>query len=96
MDKQRLAKPLMWSLIGIGAVACLFSAFHLPLKQFDLRFLLLASVTIGISSRVSVQIPHFTSQISVSDTFIFLTLLLYDGETAILLAAIEAFLSSYS
>jgi signal transduction histidine kinase/ActR/RegA family two-component response regulator len=94
MDKQRLAKPLMWSLIGIGAVACLFSAFHLPLKQFDLRFLLLASVTIGISSRVSVQIPHFTSQISISDTFIFLTLLLYDGETAILLAAIEAFLSS--
>src|SRR2546421_1883494 len=94
MDKQRLAKPLMWSLIGIGAVACLFSAFHLPLKQIDLRFLLLASVTIGISSRVSVQIPHFTSQISVSDTFIFLTLLLYDGETAILLAAIEAFLSS--
>ncbi|MDT5121834.1 MAG: hypothetical protein QOC96_1316 [Acidobacteriota bacterium] len=94
MDKQRFTKPLMWSLIGVGALACLFSAFHLPIKQLDLRFLLLASVTIGISSRVSVQIPHFTSQISVSDTFIFLTLLLYDGETAILLAAIEALLSS--
>jgi signal transduction histidine kinase/ActR/RegA family two-component response regulator len=94
MDKQRLTKLLMWSLIGVGAVACLFSAFHLPIKQLDLRFLLLASVTIGISSRVSVKIPHFTSQISVSDTFIFLTLLLYDGETAILLAAIEALLSS--
>lgn len=94
MGKPRLIKPFMWLLIGVGAAVCIFSATRLPLKQFDARLLLLAFITICISSRLSVQIPHFTSQISVSDTFIFLTLLLYDGETAILLAAAEALLSS--
>jgi signal transduction histidine kinase/ActR/RegA family two-component response regulator len=94
MGKPRLIKPFMWLFIGLGAAACLFAATHLPLKQLDIRFLLLAFVTICISSRLTVQIPRFTSHISVSDTFIFLTLLLYDGETAILLAAAEALLSS--
>jgi signal transduction histidine kinase/ActR/RegA family two-component response regulator len=94
MGQSRLIKPFMWLFIGIGAAACLLAAANLPLKQLDVRFLLLAGVTICISSRLSVQIPTFTSHISVSDTFIFLTLLLYDGETAILLAAAEALLSS--
>ncbi|HKQ99564.1 MAG TPA: ATP-binding protein [Pyrinomonadaceae bacterium] len=94
MGKQRFTKPFMWLTIATGAAVCLFSAYHVPLKQLDIRFLILAIVTICISSRISVQIPRFTSQISVSDTFVFLTLLLYDGEAAILLAAAEALLSS--
>ena len=94
MGKQRLIKPFMWLLISTGAAVCLFSALRLPVEQLDLRFLLLAFITICISSRLSVKIPRFTSHISVSDTFIFLTLLLYDGETAILLAAAEALLST--
>jgi signal transduction histidine kinase/ActR/RegA family two-component response regulator len=94
MGKQRLIKPVMWLFIGVGAGVCLFSVSHLPLNHLDIRFLLLAVVTICISSRLSIQIPSFTSHISVSDTFIFLTILLYDGEAAVLLAAAEALLSS--
>lgn len=94
MGRENLSKSYMWMLIGAGAAVCLFCVARLPLEQFDLRFLVLAFVTIGISSRLSVQIPRFTSHISVSDTFIFLTLLLYDAETAILLGAVEALLSS--
>jgi signal transduction histidine kinase/CheY-like chemotaxis protein len=94
MGRQRLIKPFMWLFISIGGAACLFSLYGLPLKRLDIRFLLLAAITICISSRLSVKIPRFTSHISVSDTFIFLTLLLYDGETAVLLAAVEALLSS--
>jgi signal transduction histidine kinase/CheY-like chemotaxis protein len=94
MGKQRFINPFMWLLIGLGAAVCLFSVFNLPLKRLDIRFLVLAFVTVCISSRLSVQIPRFTSHISVSDTFIFLTILLYDGETAVLLAAVEALLSS--
>ena len=94
MGKEYLIKPFMRLLIGIGGAVCLFSALRLPFAQFDLRFLVLATITICISSRLSVKIPRFASHISVSDTFIFLTLLLYDGETAVVLAAIEALLSS--
>jgi signal transduction histidine kinase/CheY-like chemotaxis protein len=94
MGRHRLIKPFMWLLTGTGAAVCLYSVLHLPLKQLDLRFLALATITICISSRLSVKIPRFASHISVSDTFIFLTLLLYDGETAVLLGAAEALLSS--
>lgn len=94
MNKQRIINPYMWLFVGLGTVVCAFSAANLPLKQLDIRFLVLAIVTICISSRLSIQIPSFTSHISVSDTFVFLTILLYDGEAAVLLAAVEALLSS--
>jgi diguanylate cyclase (GGDEF)-like protein len=58
-----------------------------------MRFLLLAFMTVIISSRISVQIPRFDTNITVSDTFIFLAILLYGGEAAILLAAAEGLCS---
>jgi signal transduction histidine kinase/ActR/RegA family two-component response regulator len=83
-------------IICLGAAASIFSAYHLSVKTLDLRFLLVASITLGLGSRLSVRIPQLSSHISVSDTLIFLTLLLYGGEAAILLAAAEAFCSSLS
>ncbi|HEV2914770.1 MAG TPA: HAMP domain-containing sensor histidine kinase, partial [Pyrinomonadaceae bacterium] len=92
--RQRLNELYAGLFIALGIAVCLFSLFHLPTGQLDLRFLLLALVTISLSSHIVVQIPGITSQISVSDTFVFLTLLLYDGETAILLSAVEAFFTT--
>ncbi len=89
-SRQRYADPFMWTTALAGAMICLFAAYHLPLARLDTRFLLLALVTISIGSRIGVKIPHTTSQITVSDTFIFLTMLLFGGEAAILLAALAA------
>ncbi|MBD0372924.1 MAG: hypothetical protein ICV60_18920, partial [Pyrinomonadaceae bacterium] len=93
-DRQRLAMPYMWAVVCLGAFICLFSLFRIPVLNLDLRFLLLALITFGIGSRVTIGIPRFKSEISISDTFILLTMLLYGGEAAILLAAVEASLSS--
>ena len=71
-----------------------YTAWHLPLHRLDVRFLLLALATVCIGSRLSIQIPRVKAHISVSDTFIFLTLLLFGGEAAILLATVEALCSS--
>jgi diguanylate cyclase (GGDEF)-like protein len=79
----------MWLINALGGVACLFSLLHFPSAQADLRFLLLASLTVIVSSRVSVRIPRANTTITVSDAFIFLTMLLYNPEAAILLAAAE-------
>src|SRR4029079_571761 len=83
-------------IIGMGAAASVFAAYHLSVKSLDMRFLLVVLMTLGLGSRLSVQIPRLSSHISVSDTLIFVTLLLYGGEAAILLAAAEAFCSSFS
>jgi signal transduction histidine kinase/ActR/RegA family two-component response regulator len=94
MSRQRFTRPYMWLIISLGAVASAFSVYHLSLANLDLRFLMLALITLGLGSRLSIQIPQLSSHISVSDTLIFLTMLLYGGDAAILLAAAEAFCSS--
>src|SRR2546429_54050 len=94
MNRQRLTKPYMLLVIAIGAVVSVYSAIHLPIERIDLRFLVLALLTISISSRLSVRIPRISGHISVSDTFIFLTMLIYGGEAAVLLAAAEALCST--
>jgi signal transduction histidine kinase/ActR/RegA family two-component response regulator len=93
MDKQRYTRPFMWFIVATGAAAVLFSAYNLPLAQLDLKFLLLA-VMVVVCSRVAVPIPHVSGRITVSDTLIFLTMLLYGAEAAILLAAVEGVCSS--
>ena len=84
----------MWLAIAFGTVSVLFSAYHLPVSQRDLRFLLLTLITLGIGSRITIQIPRVKGHISVSDTFVFLAMLLFGGEAAVLLAAAEALCSS--
>jgi signal transduction histidine kinase/ActR/RegA family two-component response regulator len=94
MNRQRFTKPYIWSVVGVGSAACLYSAYHLPAASLDLHFALLALITITITSRISIQIPRLTAHITVSDTLVFLIMLLYDGEAAVLIAAAEGLSSA--
>ncbi len=85
----------MLVILTIGFVCLATALLNLPFETLDLKFLILFGFTIGIGSRITIQIPRFKSHIAVSDTFIFLALLMYGGETAIALAAVEAFFSSW-
>ncbi|HEY9282437.1 MAG TPA: bifunctional diguanylate cyclase/phosphodiesterase [Pyrinomonadaceae bacterium] len=78
-----------WTVVLLGAVAFAHSLTVIPAGAIDLRFLLLAILTVAASARLSVQIPRFDTNLTVSDTFIFLALLLYGGGPAVLLAAAD-------
>ena len=95
MNTQSKTKIYMMIIMVIGFVCLGTAIFHLPYEKLDAYFLVLFCFTIGIGSRMTLEIPRFKSHIAVSDTFIFLALLLYGGEIAIVLAAIEAFCSSW-
>jgi diguanylate cyclase (GGDEF)-like protein/PAS domain S-box-containing protein len=95
MDINKVTRSYMIAVILGGAACVLWAASRAPFATIDLRFLFLVGFTLGLGSRISVRIPKLKSHISVSDTFIFLTLLLYGGELAILLAALEATISSW-
>jgi diguanylate cyclase (GGDEF)-like protein len=75
--------------VALGAAAVAYSAFWLPMPQLDLRFLVLAAAMMLISSRLAIQIPRINTNITVSDTFIFLVLLLYGGLAGVLLAVAD-------
>jgi signal transduction histidine kinase/ActR/RegA family two-component response regulator len=89
MDRQSLKKTYMLIVIAAGAAAVIYSAMRLPTARLDLRFVALAILTVAVASRFTVRIPRISGHISVSDTFFFLTMLLYGGEAAVLLAAAE-------
>jgi signal transduction histidine kinase/ActR/RegA family two-component response regulator len=86
--------PFLWVVTGCGILAFLYSCFRLDFAQLDLHFAVLAGMALLLTSRISIPIPRFSSQISVSDTFVFLILLLYGGAAAVMVGSVEAFLSS--
>jgi len=86
--------PFLWIVIACGIVAFFYSAFQVDVSQFDTRFAVLIAVALLLTSRITIPIPRFSSQISVSDTFVFLVLLLYGGPSAVVVGAMEAFISS--
>jgi diguanylate cyclase (GGDEF)-like protein len=92
-NTQRFANSYRWLIVVLGVIALAFSTFLLPMPRLDLRFLVLAAVMMLVSSYFSVQIPRVNTNVTVSDTFVFLVLLLYGGFPGILLAAAEGLCS---
>ena len=82
-----------WLVVAVGAVALVCSTYLLPAPKLDLRFLLVAGAMMLVSSRFSVQIPRVNTNVTVSDAFIFLVLLVYGGLAGIILAATEGLFS---
>ncbi len=95
MDKSKISNSYMATVIVAGAVCILAALITADLARLDIYLALLAVFTIAVGSRLTIEMPRFNSHISVSDIFIFLTLLLYGGEFAVLLAAAEATASAW-
>ena len=94
MTRKSLIKPYTWLMITIGAGVCSYSIYCLPLKEIGFRFVFLGLITVLIGSRLTTKIPHLNSHITVSDTLVFLTMLLYGGPAAILVSTAEGLSSS--
>jgi diguanylate cyclase (GGDEF)-like protein/PAS domain S-box-containing protein len=94
VNKQKIRSLYMFSVALIGVAVTLFCAWHLPFAQLDAKFAALTLITVLIGSRITIEIPGARGQIAVSDTFIFLAILLFGIEAAVVLAAAEAFCSS--
>lgn len=85
----------MWSVVFIGALASSWAVLNLATSPIDLSYILLSAMTVIISSQLAVRIPRVGTNITVSDTFIFLAILLYGGPPAVLLAAAEGLSSGF-
>lgn len=83
--QSKTAKTFIWSVIVLGAVICATAIYYLPIQQLDFQFILLAAFTILFGSRLSLQLPRSKVHFLMSDALIFISFLLYGGESAILL-----------
>lgn len=91
---NKKANFFLYLIIALGALVCAAAIYYLPFRKFDFSFAFLAAITILFSSRLSIQMPGSKVHFMMGDTLIFLTILLYGGEAAILLAGAEAFCMS--
>lgn len=92
-SKPSISTAYRWLIIACGFGAMVYAALRMPAPKLDLRFMLLAAVTVLVSSRFAVKIPRVNTNVTVSDTFIFLALLVYGGFAGIFLAAAEGLFS---
>jgi len=93
-NENRSFVPFLRLVTAAGTLALLYALLRLNPSHLDARFAVLLGMSLLLSSRIVVPIPKLSSQVSVSDTFVFLILLLYGAPAAIIVASTEAFLSS--
>jgi diguanylate cyclase (GGDEF)-like protein len=92
--RQQLSGIYMWTVVAAGTAACLYAAYTLPRGLVDGYFLLLTLITAVIGSRIAIRIPQVNLNITVDDTFVFIALLLYGGESAVLIGALTGVCSA--
>src|ERR1041384_1372956 len=88
VNRPDFGQVYVWSLMITGVAIVLVSIYLLPYHNLDARFGFLCLMVMA-SSLIAVRIPRVSGRITVSDTFIFLGLLMYGGVAAILLSALE-------
>src|ERR1043166_1950186 len=88
MKKPNSTSVYMWSVVAAGIASCLYAAYALPRGIIDVYFLLLLLTTAVIGSRIAIRIPQIMVNITVDDTFVFIALLLYGGEAAVITGAL--------
>src|SRR5688572_20994535 len=92
--RQHLSGTYMWLVVAGGAAVCLYDAYTIPAGLVDGYLLLLTAVTAVIGSRIAIRIPQINLNITVDDTFVFIALLLYGGEAAVMVGALAGVCSA--
>src|ERR671928_792970 len=92
--KPNSTSVYMWTVVAAGIACCIYAAYTLPRGIIDGYFLLLMLVTAVIGSRIAIRIPQININITVDDTFVFIALLLYGGEAAVMIGALAGICSA--
>src|SRR2546421_2959147 len=94
-EGQRFPHQFVHTLVVVGALVVLFTLFRLPIAQLGFPLLLLALLAVRVSSSFDAPATarngwHFPF----AESFAFLSMMLFDGEAAVLLAASVALCAS--
>ena len=87
---KEVASLLMVTVSVVGLMVFAYSACVLALRPINFDWLLLALVTILMVSRIDIGITEAGSPVTLSETFIFISVLLYGTHAAVVLAGLEA------
>ena len=90
MSRKELYNYAKWTMIPAGAMCFAWAVMNLSLPTFSKGYVGMLAFSILIAPRMSLAMPRSKFAISFSDAVVFLTLLLYGGPAAIVVAALES------
>ncbi len=97
MTKEaKIIEFLTWTTLLLGGVAFGITLTQFPFEKIDIGLAVLASITIFFSSYLQIQLPRTKLVFTISDSLIFIALLNYGGEVAIVLATFESLFTSFN
>lgn len=94
-NHERANRRFMMLVVLLGILAVTTSLIPFPFHQFNYQFFLLSLCTLVLAPRITVSIPFALGQVTATDTFVFLTMFICGGESAVLLAAADGVCSSF-
>ena len=95
MDQnEKIIKLYLSALMPFALFAIGWAFYTFPFGTVDLRLAVLSVITIFSSSYLRIQLPRTKIHLTISDALVFLSLLVYGGEVAVLLATLESTIAS--
>ena len=85
-----------WIVTAIAGGIIAVSIYRFPLENLNVSMLGLLLLTIFLGSTLNLQLPRTKIHLSVADSLIFFSILMYGVEIAVLLAALESLYASYA
>src|ERR1044071_2209074 len=96
MNSGQLSKTgyvYVWGVIAAGLAATTFSAYILVVAPISSQWVILAALTL-LTGSFSVKVPSISARISVSDAFVFASVLLFGPAPATVIVAVDCFVIS--
>lgn len=95
MNQGSISTFYKLAIITLGGLCLIPALINLPSDVFRWNFFVLLTFTLLITARMSITLPRAKFVLSFSDAVIFLCFIIYDGNTAILIAALESLANCY-
>ncbi len=94
--KERIINLYIGLLFPVGLAAGAWAIYGFRPQGITTGLVLLSVFTVFFSSALRIQLPRTKIHLTVSDSLIFLSMLLYGGEMAVLLGALESAFTSFN
>ena len=93
-EKVRIPDIFLTTVSVVGLMTLAYSAGMLALGSLNFEWVLLSCVTIMLVSRIDLGVPKSSSSVTLSDTFIFISVFLFGTPASVVLAGADAAICS--
>jgi diguanylate cyclase (GGDEF)-like protein len=94
--KEKITNLYLWSIVPPGILALTYSIYVFPLEKISAGLIAFSVLIVFFSSYLRIQLPRTKIYLTIFDTLIILSLLIYGGAVSVLLVALESGFASFN